>query len=224
MADITNLADDPEVIPEFPFRGANPMAGTVVPGLPVPDPGNPASIPVAASPAGPQVTLEDDHDRHYNTHVGPGPNARLGADVLNSLSEAYVNGRAISHTHNRAELNPARRAGLVALDQVFRWILSETTKLIQEINAASLRYNQAVVAGNSMDRANAELDYDAARDALETFERRLKDRSDPANYTVYASAIKEVTIVPISHYNYIVACKVNVGWRGYHSDGSTIHP
>ena len=170
------------------------------------------------------MTLEDDHDRHYDAKVGPNPNAQLRADVLNSLREAFAKGEPILHTHNRGEGNATKRAGLVALDQVFRWILSQTRQYIMDINAASTRYNQAVVAGDTTGQYNAGLDYDAAKDAFETFEKRLKDGGNSANRQIYASAINAVSIVPVTHYNYIVACKVNVTWKGKHSDGSTIHP
>ena len=168
----------------------------------LPNPDNGTGIPGRA-------TLVKAHKAQFDAV----PDPQLRNQVKTALSNAFENDRLVPHTEDPASTDPALRAGKLALDEVFRWILSAAQELINDINATIVNFQKA----DTQETRDA---YTTAVLALDDFQNKLNAQHNGA---FYGPAIKTATIEPILSGGFIVAANVNVQWNGTHSDGSTIH-
>ena len=149
----------------------------------------------------------------HKTQFDEEPDVQLRQQVRAALLNAFENDQLVPHTEDPASKDPALRAGKLALDEVFRWILSAAQELIDDINTTIVKFQKA----DTQETRDA---YTAAVLALDDFRNKLNEQHNGA---FYGPAIKTATIEPILSGGFIVAANVNVQWNGTHSDGSTIH-
>ena len=217
LTEVQNLSDEPQRI--LGFNDTPPEIGTA-PARSAKDPG-PNDLDVFL---GDDDDLAADLQRSFAKKLGdPGlkKNKKEFREMVKErLRDATKRGVQVDHVDDREVGSLEQMAGNVALDQVFKWILSRTAFFIQELNNATLAFNKA-----KKNNHPAETAIEQYRKTYERFlEFQNKLRGHPLELQYFPTAINDVTIVPITNHNYIVAARVKVVWKGRHSDGSTIHP
>src|SRR5262245_1675821 len=118
--------------------------------------------------------------------------------------------------------------GLLALDQIFQWIMGETSKLLDKINQAIADFNEAdpnTDPTQPTSEAAAVKKYYAATDAFNAFVYKLNDPTPtPDGSGYFGATINAANIEPIQTGGYYTSASVVIQWRGgTHSGSSQIH-
>ena len=110
--------------------------------------------------------------------------------------------------------------GMHALDEIEKWIVGETSRLLDKINHALADFNEADSPTKSDE---AQGNYDDATKEFNKFVDKLNNpTADPDGY--FGATINSATIEPIQTGGYYVSARVIIEWRGgTHSGSSLIH-
>jgi len=107
--------------------------------------------------------------------------------------------------------------GLLALDEIFKWIRGETSRLLDKINQGLADFNEAddpVKSGAAQKKYNA---------ATEEFTKFVNELNNPDG-TSFGATINAANIEPIQEGGYYTSARVVIQWLGgTHSDSSMLH-
>jgi hypothetical protein len=144
---------------------------------------------------------------------------------------------AVKHAHHEDLLeddsvpSPAKKAfqkltprkkqdlinGLDALGEIFKWIMGETSRLLDNINQGLAAFNEANAKAKG---AAAARKYTAATKAFNKF---VNDLNNPKG-TSFGATINAANIEPIQDGGYYTSARVVIAWLGgTHSGSSLIH-
>jgi len=153
---------------------------------------------------------------HREEHRRPKPSEGEGGPLGPIFKDAQKQRVAHVHDLNDQSTPVNLRNGKKALDEIFKWILSETAERLDKVNQGIALFN-----------ANGDQTlYNTATKAFTDFVNSLNDPTpDPGGSGAFGPTINAASIDPIQDAGgYCTSAKVVVQWLGgTHSDGSTIH-
>jgi hypothetical protein len=153
---------------------------------------------------------------HRQEHRRPKPSEGETGDLGSFFKLAQKQELPHVHNLNNQSAPPNLIKGKKALDEIFKWILSETAERLDQVNQGIALFNAN----------NDQTLYDTATKAFADFVSSLNDPTPaPGGSGAFGPTINAATIDPIQNAGgYCTSAKVIVQWLGgTHSDSSMIH-